>query len=97
MNAFYERHKSSIEFVYRCFDRILLNGLIQPLPTTGASTGVLQYLSGRETGNPSDPHRDCRPVPPLGYQSCGEMESTHRRSPAAGATRRFCAVVLAKE
>ena len=30
MNAFYEHHKSSIEFVYRCFDRILLNGLIQP-------------------------------------------------------------------
>ncbi len=23
-------HKSSIKFAYRCFDRILLNGLIQP-------------------------------------------------------------------
>ena len=23
MNAFYERHRSSIEFGYRCFDRIL--------------------------------------------------------------------------
>ena len=30
MNAFYEHHKSSIEFGYRCFDRLLLNGLIQP-------------------------------------------------------------------
>jgi hypothetical protein len=30
MNAFYEHHKSSIEFGYRCFDRMLLNGLIQP-------------------------------------------------------------------
>jgi hypothetical protein len=30
MNAFYEHHKSSIEFGYRCFDRILLNGLMQP-------------------------------------------------------------------
>jgi hypothetical protein len=30
MNTFYEHHKSSINFVYRCFDRILLNGLIQP-------------------------------------------------------------------
>ena len=30
MNAFYEHHKGSIEFGYRCFDRILLNGLIQP-------------------------------------------------------------------
>src|SRR5207244_6958470 len=28
--AFYEHHKHSIEFGYRCFDRLLLNGLIQP-------------------------------------------------------------------
>jgi hypothetical protein len=30
MNAFYDHHKDSIRFGYRCFDRILLNGLIQP-------------------------------------------------------------------
>src|SRR6516164_9241320 len=30
MNSFYEHHKDSIRFGYRCFDRILLNGLIQP-------------------------------------------------------------------
>lgn len=30
MNAFHEHHKDSIRFGYRCFDRILLNGLIQP-------------------------------------------------------------------
>jgi len=30
MNAFYEHHKDSIQFSYRCFDRLLLNGLIQP-------------------------------------------------------------------
>jgi hypothetical protein len=30
MNTFYEHHKDSINFAYRCFDRILLNGLIQP-------------------------------------------------------------------
>src|SRR6516164_5736143 len=30
MNAFYEHHKDSIRFGYRCFDRILVNGLIQP-------------------------------------------------------------------
>jgi hypothetical protein len=30
MNAFYEHHKDNIQFQYRCFDRILLNGLIQP-------------------------------------------------------------------
>lgn len=30
MNTFYEHHKDNIQFKYRCFDRILLNGLIQP-------------------------------------------------------------------
>lgn len=30
MNAFYEHHEHSIRAGYRCFDRILLNGLIQP-------------------------------------------------------------------
>ena len=30
MNAFYEHHQDSIRFAYRCFDRILFNGLIQP-------------------------------------------------------------------
>jgi hypothetical protein len=30
MNTFYEHHHDSIKLAYRCFDRILLNGLIQP-------------------------------------------------------------------
>lgn len=30
MNAFVQHHNNSIEFAYRCFDRLLLNGLIQP-------------------------------------------------------------------
>src|SRR5688572_30086454 len=30
MNTFYEHHQDSIRFAYRCFDRLLLNGLIQP-------------------------------------------------------------------
>src|SRR5216684_1582596 len=30
MNSFHDHHKDSIRFGYRCFDRILLNGLIQP-------------------------------------------------------------------
>src|SRR5256885_5479632 len=30
VNAFYDHHRDSIRFHYRCFDRILLNGLIQP-------------------------------------------------------------------
>jgi hypothetical protein len=30
MNCFYEHHKHNIQWHYRCFDRILLNGVIQP-------------------------------------------------------------------
>ena len=30
MNAFFQHHQDSIQFSYRCFDRLLLNGLIQP-------------------------------------------------------------------
>ena len=30
LNAFVKHHKNSIQFGYRCFDRLLLNGLIQP-------------------------------------------------------------------
>lgn len=30
MNTFYEHHQPNIKLRYRCFDRILLNGLIQP-------------------------------------------------------------------
>jgi len=78
MNAFYEHHKSSIEFTYRCFDRILLNGLIQPFQQPERVIGFFNTYPGWKAGNPSDPHRDCRPVSPLGYQSCGEMGGTHR-------------------
>ena len=30
MNAFFEHHQDSTRLAYRCFDRLLLNGLIQP-------------------------------------------------------------------
>ena len=30
MNTFCEHHQNSIKFGHSCFDRILLNGLIQP-------------------------------------------------------------------
>jgi hypothetical protein len=30
MNCFYEHHRDGIRFHYRCFDPILLDGLIQP-------------------------------------------------------------------
>ena len=39
MNAFYEHHQDSIRFGYRCFDRILLNGLIQPFQQPARGIG----------------------------------------------------------
>src|SRR5712691_2983771 len=39
MNSFYDHHKDSIRFNYRCFDRILLNGLIQPFQQPERAVG----------------------------------------------------------
>jgi hypothetical protein len=45
MNSFYEHHKDSIRWHYRCFDRVLLNGLIQPFqrPERVVSTPIGKY------------------------------------------------------
>ena len=53
MNAFVEHHKDSIRFGYRCFDRILLNGLIQPFQQPERVIGFFnayrnQYPVGRD-------------------------------------------------
>ena len=48
MNAFYEHHKDSIEFGYRCFDRLLLNGWIQPFQQPERVLGFFNaYRDGR--------------------------------------------------
>lgn len=48
MNAFYEHHNDSIEFGYRCFDRLLLNGLIQPFQQPERVLGFFNtYRNGR--------------------------------------------------
>ena len=39
MNAFYQHHKDSIRFAYRCFDRILLHGSIQPFQQEQRAVG----------------------------------------------------------
>ena len=41
MNAFYEHHQNNIRFQYRCFDRILLNGVIQPFQQEERGAGFL--------------------------------------------------------
>jgi hypothetical protein len=48
MNTFCEHHKNSIEFTCRCFDRILLNGLIQPFQQPERVIGFFNaYREGR--------------------------------------------------
>jgi hypothetical protein len=54
MNSFYEHHKDSVRFHYRCFDRILLNGLIQPFQQPERVVGFFDtyrqlYPVGRDT------------------------------------------------
>src|SRR5258708_28795655 len=43
MNSFYDHHKDSIRFNYRCFDRILLNGLIQPFQQPERVVGFFDF------------------------------------------------------
>jgi hypothetical protein len=43
MNAFYDHHKDSISWHYRCFDRILLNGLIQPFQQRERVLGFFNF------------------------------------------------------
>ena len=41
MNTFYEHHNDNIRFGYRCFDRLLLNGLIQPFQQPERVVGLM--------------------------------------------------------
>ena len=53
MNSFCEHHKGSIRWQYRCFDRILLNGLISAVPAAGTRRRLLQYLPATLSGEPA--------------------------------------------
>jgi hypothetical protein len=48
MNAFYEHHHDSIRFGYRCFDRILLNGVIQPFQQPERVIGFFNTYRDRQ-------------------------------------------------
>jgi hypothetical protein len=64
MNTFYEHHKHSIKFAYRCFDRILLNGLIQPFQQPERVIGFF------------DAYRESRRVTRLWGLPCGFTSSS---------------------
>src|ERR1700687_2412938 len=46
MNAFLDHHQDSIRFGYRCFDRLLLNGLIQPFQQPERVIGFFNSYRG---------------------------------------------------
>src|SRR3984893_13739322 len=51
MNSFYEHHRDSIHWHYRCFDRILLNGLIQPFQQPERVVGFFNTSIGDKIAN----------------------------------------------
>ena len=90
MNAFFEHHKSSIEFGYRCFDRLLLNGLIQPFQQPERVLGGLQCLPQWYPRHQILSHRhrrsiselDHKPVRKVGRSDSGGSRRQRRRCPA---------------
>src|SRR5579884_3362814 len=72
MNAFYEHHQHNITFHYRCFDRLLLNGLIQPFQQPKRVIGF--FNTYRQLYPVSrDMLRDIGTIPQLGDQSVAKM------------------------
>jgi hypothetical protein len=75
MNAFYEHHRQSIHGHYRCFDRILLNALIQPFQQPERVVGFFNtyrqlYPVTRHTLR----DRQAPPLPPLSTAASGLLD-----------------------
>ena len=68
MNAFYEHHKDSIRFGYRCFDRLLLNGLIQPFQQPERVIGFFNSYRRQYPVRPGRTARCCHAVSELGHE-----------------------------
>jgi len=64
MNAFFEHHQDNIRLAYGCFDRLLLNGLIQPFSTDASSASSTP--TARESGDTRSSPRNRRPIQELG-------------------------------
>ena len=61
MNAFFEHHQDNIRLAYGCFDRLLLNGLIQPFQQPERVIGFFNTYRDGETCDTRSSPRDCRP------------------------------------
>ena len=75
MNAFFEHHQDSTRLTYRCFDRVLLNGLIQPFQQPERVIGFFNTYREGKAGDTRSSPRDCRPIQELGDEPVPEVES----------------------
>ena len=82
MNSFYEHHEHSIRFHYRCFDRILLNGLIQPFQQ---SERVIGFFDAYRQLYPVS--RDTLRGIAEGFQQCLKSLSAKRNVPVLDAPK----------
>ncbi len=80
MNTFYEHHKNNIRFQYRCFDRILLNGLIQPFQQEQRVVGFFGTYRDLYPVSRDVLREICHAVSQLGDEPFQEMGRTHSRS-----------------
>ena len=78
MNAFYQHHQDNIAFAYRCFDRILLNDLVQPFQQPERVIGFFNTLSTRTACDAPSPDRYRRPVPRLDHAARTEVGRADR-------------------
>jgi|RhiMetdeSRZDD1v2_1073273.scaffolds.fasta_scaffold142654_3 hypothetical protein len=74
MNAFREHHQHNIRH-YRCFDRILLNGIIQPFQQEERVAGFFNTYRRLYPVEPQRAAGDCLAIPP------GEGLASNKRSP----------------
>jgi hypothetical protein len=88
MNAFYEHDKDSICFGYRCFDRILLNGLIQPFQQPERVVGFFDTYRHLYPVSRNVLRGRRRAVSVLGEGAGRQMERLDRRG-AQGPARRI--------
>ena len=98
MDAFFEHHQDSIRFRYRCFDRILLNGLIQPFQQPERVVGFFgtyrqQYPVSRNLlrGMPSSSRAGSRTA-----RSSGTRQSSKLRLAAATSSSRLTSGALTR-
>ena len=65
MNTLYEHHENSIRFRHRCFDRVLINGLIQPFQQPERVVGFFNTYRQPVSGQQAGLEGHCRAVPTL--------------------------------